>query len=70
MSAASEDLVLCHGGCHCGRVRYEVETTATVDVYNCKYVHIILIPKVAKPLQYFPRGFYIAVFSKRVLYIS
>ena len=59
MSAASEDLVLCHGGCHCGRVRYEVETTAIVDVYNCKYVHIILIPEVDRPLlQYFLRDFY------------
>ena len=39
---STEDLVLVHGGCHCGKVRYQVSTAPVVDVYNCKYVLEIL----------------------------
>ncbi len=33
---STEDLVLFHGGCHCGKIRFQVETTPVVDVYSCK----------------------------------
>ena len=41
--SSTEDLVLVYGGCHCGKVRYQVSTTLAVDVYNCKYVLKILL---------------------------
>ncbi|XP_028410369.1 centromere protein V-like [Dendronephthya gigantea] len=35
MMSSPDEAVLFHGGCHCGKVRYQVSTAPVVDVYNC-----------------------------------
>ena len=32
---ADADLVMHRGGCHCGRVRFEIDAPATLDVLDC-----------------------------------
>jgi hypothetical protein len=43
--SSTEDVVLFHGGCHCGKIRFQVSTTSVVDVYNCKYVQYNTVPQ-------------------------
>jgi len=49
-AAAGPDLVTHRGGCHCGRVRFEVSAPADIDVEDCNcsictmfaYLHLIV----------------------------
>jgi hypothetical protein len=52
------DIITHHGGCHCGRVRFEVDAPAELDVTSCNcsmcektaYLHLI-VPKAHFRLQ-------------------
>jgi hypothetical protein len=50
-SASAAPLVIHRGGCHCGRVRFEVQAPAAIDVVDCNcsmcarlggYLHLIV----------------------------
>lgn len=42
---ADERLVAHAGGCHCGRVRFEVDAPAEIDVFECNCSKSFYVPR-------------------------